>query len=56
LKEEINFPGGKEFVRRVLKKTCLNLTSVKNKGSSVMERNYVVAWRATCLRRMRKKT
>jgi hypothetical protein len=49
LKEEIKFPGGKEFLIRVLKRLVLNLKSAKNKRS-FMGRDDTVAWKATYLR------
>jgi transposase len=43
LKEEIQFPGGKEFLRKVLKKIGIKFKKCKNRRSFLMERNYTVA-------------
>jgi hypothetical protein len=48
LKEEIKFPGGKEFLRRVLKKV-FKFNKCQNRRSFIMEGNYIVAWRPTYL-------
>jgi hypothetical protein len=53
LKEKIKFPGGKEFLRRVLKKISFKFRKCKNE-LSVMEGNGIMAWRATNLTGMKK--
>jgi hypothetical protein len=54
LKEAIKFPGGKEFLRRVLKKIGFKFRKCKNEWSFLMEGNDIVAQRATYLRIMKK--
>lgn len=54
LKEEIQFPGKKEFLRKLLKEMGFRFKKCKNKRKILMERNDIVAWRGRYLRRMKR--
>jgi hypothetical protein len=54
LKTDSNFPGGREFLRRMLEKTGFKLKKKSySKKMIVMERNDEVAQKAIHLRRVR---
>ena len=54
LKEDIDFPGGKEFLRKILIKIGFQFKKCKNQRSFLMERSDIIVRRAAYLRRIRK--